>query len=114
MIIKNITKKTTIKRNAELCRSSFSKFVGLMFSANMDKALIFEFNDEKKIRLHMLFVFYPIDVLFLDKEKSVVDMKENFRPFSAYSSKRESMYAIELPKGIIKKTGTSLGDKIKF
>ena len=62
----------------------------------------------------MLFVFYPIDVLFLSKNNIVVDKKENFRPFSFYSSKEKAKYVIELPNGVIRKTKTEIGDKIKL
>ena len=62
----------------------------------------------------MLFVFYSIDVLFLDKDKGVVELKEDFRPFRFYTPKNKAKYVIELPDGIIKKTGTKLGDKISF
>ena len=62
----------------------------------------------------MFFVFYPIDVLFLDKTKIIVDIKEHFRPFTFYKSRKKAMYAVELPHGIIKQTKTETGDKIKF
>lgn len=62
----------------------------------------------------MFFVFYPIDVLFLDKNKIVVGKKENFRPFTFYKPKKKAMYAIELPNAAIKRTKTGIGDKIKF
>ena len=62
----------------------------------------------------MLFVFYPIDVLFLDKNKIVVDMKKNFRPFAFCTSKEKAVYAVALPIGIIEKTKTGIGDLIKF
>ena len=62
----------------------------------------------------MFFVFYPIDVLFLDKNKIVADKKENFKPFAFYKSKKKAMYAIELPNETIKKTKTEIGDKIEF
>ena len=91
-----------------------SKFIGLMFSRNKNTALIFKFNKEQIILLHMLFVFYPIDVLFLNKNKIVVDKKENFMPFAFYKSKKKAMYVIELPFGTIKKTKTGIGDKIEF
>ena len=114
MKIKNINKNNLIANNAVFCTTIFSKFIGLMFSKNRCRCLIFRFNDEKIISLHMLFVFYPIDVLFLDKNKIVVDKKENFKPFTFYNSKKNAMYAVELPSGIIKKTKTEIGDKIKF
>ena len=103
-----------ISSDAVLCRDAFSKFAGLMFSKKQNKALIFEFKKEKDISLHMLFVFYPIDVLFLDKRKIVVDKKENFRPFTLYTSKKKAMYAVELPSGMIKRTKTNLRDRISF
>lgn len=114
MIARNTTKNKVIATDFSLCSGSFSKFLGLMFSVRQNKSLVFRFSKEKIISLHMLFVFYPIDVLFLDKNKIVVDKKENFRPFTFYKSGKKAMYAMELPKGTIKRTKTGIGDKIKF
>jgi hypothetical protein len=113
MHIKNTSKKTLLAKNAKLCTSMFSKSLGLMFSKKK-KSLIFVFKKEKIIPLHMFFVFYPIDVLFLNKNKIVVEIKENFMPFTFYNPKKKAMYIIELPKGTIKKSKTIIGDKIKF
>ncbi|MBI2208836.1 DUF192 domain-containing protein [Candidatus Woesearchaeota archaeon] len=109
--IKNKTKKAVLSNNAKVCSSIFSKSIGLMFSKKK-KSLVFVFEKEKIIPLHMLMVFYPIDVLFLNKSKVVVEMKEKFMPFSFYTPKNEALYIIELPQGIIKKTRTKLGDKL--
>ena len=114
MSIRNATKNMIIWHNAKLCDDVFSKLVGLMFLKNKKIALIFKFNKEKSIALHMFFVFHPIGVLFLDKNKIVVDKKENFMPFTFYKSRKKAMYAVELPFGVIKKTKTIIGDKIRF
>ena len=114
MLIRNATKKRIIADNAKLCNDIFSKLIGLMFSKKHSKTLIFKFNEEKIISLHMFFVFYPIDVLFLDKNKIVVDKKENFKPFAFYESRKKAMYAVELPNGTVKQAKTGAGDKIKF
>jgi uncharacterized membrane protein (UPF0127 family) len=114
MLIKNITKNRIIAHNAKLCDDVFSKFIGLMFSKKENKSLIFKFNKEKIITLHMFFVFYPIDALFLDKNKIVVDKKESFKPFAFYKSKKKAMYSIEIPNGTVKETNTEIGDKISF
>jgi uncharacterized membrane protein (UPF0127 family) len=84
-----------------------------MFSAK-SKNLVFVFKKEKINPLHMLFVFYPIDVLFLDKNKKIVEIKENFRPFEFYTPKKKSKYVIELAKGAVKRSKTKVGDKIRF
>lgn len=113
MLIKNITKKRIIAENAVLC-NDLTKYIGLMFSFKQKNSLVFRFDNEQNIALHMFFVFYPIDVLFLDKNKTVVDMKENFRPFTAYVSKKKAIYAVELPSGAVKITKTQIGDEIGF
>ncbi len=113
-MIRNLTKKKIIAENTRICGDIFSKFMGLMLSKKQEKALVFEFEKEKSISLHMFFVFYSIDVLFLNEGKIVVDKKESFRPFTLYKSRKKAMYAVELPNGTIKMTKTEIGDKIEF
>lgn len=110
----SLTRNAVLADKYGLCDDLLSKSTGLMFSANRKQSLVFKFKNEALISLHMIFVFYPIDVLFLNKNKVVVDKKENFKPFAFCKSRKKAMYAIELPEGAIKKTKTVLGDKIKF
>lgn len=85
-----------------------------MFKRKTDKALIFVFDREKIINLHMFFVFFPIDVLWLDKNKKVVQIKEHLKPFRIIIAKKSAKYIVELPNNTIKKSQTSLGDTISF
>jgi len=112
MYIKNTTKKILLAKNAKVCKNIFSKSLGLMFSK--PRSLIFIFKKEKIIPLHMFFVFYPIDVLFLNKNKIVIEIKENFMPFTFHIPKKKAKYVIEIPKGTIKKSKTKIKDKIEF
>jgi len=112
-MITNKTKKTLIAERHYNFKSLVSKAIGLMFSMN-PKNLIFIFKKEKIVPLHMFFVIFPIDVLFLDKNKTVVEVKENLRPFGFYRPKNKSKFIIELPKGKIKATKTEINDKIDF
>jgi len=115
MII-NTTKNRIIAKKTTLCRIFFSKMLGLMFSAKSkikNKAMIFIFDKEQKVSIHMFFVFYNIDVLWLNKHKQVVEMK-TLHPFNIYYPKRIAKYIIELESGTIKKTKTRIKDKIKF
>ena len=95
-MIFNKTTKTTVSRNHMLCKSSFSKARGLMFRLR-PKALIFVFEKPKIVALHMFFVFFPIDVIYLDKKKEVIEIKEQFMPFSFYTPKKKASYVVELP-----------------
>jgi uncharacterized membrane protein (UPF0127 family) len=112
-MLRNKSKNKILARKIGFCKNSFSKALGLMFSRK-SKTLIFIFEKEKIISLHMFFVFYPIDVLFLDRNKKIVQLKENFKPFRIMIAKKPAKYIIELPEGIIKKTNTRTGDTISF
>jgi len=112
-MLKNKKNNKTLAQNTKLCKNNFSKARGLMFSKK-PKTLIFVFNKEKIISLHMFFVFYPIDVLFLNKNKKVVQLKENFKPFRIIIPTKPAKYIIELPNNTIKKTNTKLGDILSF
>ncbi|MBN2422450.1 DUF192 domain-containing protein [Candidatus Woesearchaeota archaeon] len=114
-MLKNLTKKNTIVKNIKLCKSLFSKFKGLMFSERLkDSCLIFVFNKPVRTDLHMFFVFYAIDVLFLNEDKKVIEIKENFRPFAVYLPEKKSKYIIELPKNTVKKKNIKIKDKLSF
>jgi len=79
-MIKNHSKNFIIINKAKLCKNIFCKAFGFMFRFKKpDKAPVFIFNTERRADLHMLFVFFPIDVLFLDKNKQVIDIKKNFK-----------------------------------
>jgi hypothetical protein len=115
-MIKNLSKNKLLAKEAKFCKSSFSKARGLMFSKKIkDKGLVFIFNKEGIWSLHMLFVFFPIDVLWLNKDYKIVDMKENFAPFSLLAvPKEKSRFVVELPAGTIKNSDTIIGDGISF
>ena len=58
----------------------------------------------------MFFVFYPIDVLLLNKHKEIVEIKKNFKPFTLWNSKEKGKYVVELafPKEY------KVGDKVEI
>lgn len=113
-MIRNISKKNVVVENVKYCKG-LSKYVGLMFSRKIEnKALIFEFKREQISAIHMFFVFYPIDLIFLNENKKVVEIKENLKPFNFYTPKNKAKYVIELSAGSVKKTKTVIGDKLRF
>lgn len=93
------------------CDSFFSKLRGLMFTRKSDRALVFRFAGENKAALHMFFVFYPIDVVYLNANKVIVEMKPNFKPFRVYFPKNRARYVLELPAGYIREHALAVGKK---
>lgn len=111
-MIRNKTQKTIVSKQPIFCKSIWCKASGLMFSRQKD--LIFIFNKPQKVSLHMFFVFYPIDVLYADQDKKVVELKESFNPFTTYHPQQKASYVIELQSGTIQKTKTKLNDILEF
>jgi uncharacterized protein len=63
--------------------------------------------------IHMWFMRFPIDALFLDREKRVVKIVPNLRPWRiAFSLRAHSV--LELPAGTASRTQAAPGDQIEF
>ena len=54
------------------------------------------FNKERKISLHNFFVFFPIDVLILNQNQEIVEIKREFRPFTLAQFQHPGKYVVEL------------------
>ncbi|MBU0471942.1 MAG: DUF192 domain-containing protein [Nanoarchaeota archaeon] len=114
-MINNISKQTVIVLNHSICKSHWCQAIGLMFSKQQkEHGLVFDFRNERKVSLHMFFVFYPIDVLFLNSKKKVVDVKQDFKPFTFYTSKERVKYVLELPLNTINGSKTMIDDLVRF
>lgn len=112
-MIKNITKDVILADRIITRDNIFGIATGLMFHKRLkDTAMVFSLKKEKFASLHMFFVFFPIDVVYLNAENQVVEIKINLMPFSIYKPKNKAKYIIEMPAGIIEKSKTEIGDKI--
>ncbi len=107
MIIRNATQKKILAKKA-----FFSAMFGLMFrKITKDEACVLEnkFNDRLGAGIHMFFVPQELDVLWLDKNKKVVDRK-HCKCWKFYWPKSKAKWIIEL----LDAKNTKIGDKIKF
>ncbi len=62
--------------------------------------------------IHTVGMGYPIDVLFLDRSGRVVHLYHSMPPLRASPFVRRAEDILELPPGILARTGTVLGDVI--
>lgn len=79
-----------------------------MFFRKLKKgeALVLINNEESIVdtAIHTFFVFFPIDVVWLDKNKKIVDFRKNIRPFTPLVvPKKSAKYVVEMAGGSIKK-----------
>lgn len=64
--------------------------------------------------IHMFFMRYPLDVLFLDKEGRVVFMYKGIKPWRVGRIVRGAKMAVELPEGAIEQSLTEVGDRVSL
>jgi len=116
VLLLNMTKNHMISNKVVFADTTFQKFRGLMFKnrKEVNYALVFDFKKALKdsAAIHMFFVFFPIDVVYL-RDSKVVDLHRAVQPFTAYlAPKKHADTLIELPQGTIWKSGISIGDEI--
>jgi uncharacterized protein len=97
--------------DVELADTFLKRMVGLMFRKGLTGALVFDMGRETYDGIHMLFVRFPIDVVFLGPDKMIVDLKPDVKPWvgTAFPGCR-FRYAIELPAGSIGRSGLKTGE----
>lgn len=121
MRVFNKTQKTVICERTELAKSYWQKTKGLMFRKSLprNKGLLMVFGNERRTGIWMFGMRFPIDIVFIDSRKRVVDVKKGIKPFSVnpktwrvfYPSK-SAKYILELNKG--ESQGLRNGDLLSF
>ena len=62
--------------------------------------------------IHMLFMAYPIDAVFVNKEGSIVKIVQNLKPWALYAGAAKAHSVIELPAGKSQEWEMREGDKV--
>ncbi len=111
-LIINTTKNTTIAQKGALADTFFSRMTGLLNRKSLQKneALIIT----RCQHIHMLFMRFAIDAIFVSKDNHVVGLVKDIKPFQLSKIFFHAHYVIEAPVGTIVQTETSLGDRVKI
>ncbi len=90
--------RDVVATNVDLAESILSQTRGLMFRRSLpdDYALAFRFDTAKTRDVHMLFVFVPIDAVWVVDD--VVQRVERLRPWRSFERERCDLL-VELPAG---------------
>jgi hypothetical protein len=112
MLIYNKTRQIPLVQNATVAKTFFDRAKGLLGKKHIlkDEALIIPGCSA----IHMFFMRFPIDVVFADKEKKVVGLVRNIKPFFLSPIFFRAYFAIELQAGIITAYGIQIGDVLSF
>ncbi len=115
--------KQNLKISVEVADTPAAWAKGLMFrnSLAQDSGMLFMFPYESAQSFWMKNTLIPLDIIFISKDKQIIDIKENFQPCPSeqficpsYTSTAPSMYVLEVNAGFVKKHGIKIGDAVEF
>lgn len=110
MNVHNQTKQTQIANQARLANTFLSRMVGLLKTPSLESGQGLIITSCQQI--HMFFMKYALDVIFVDKENRVVGLVEAIQPWGLSPIFWSASQAIELPVGTIQFSQTQIGDQI--
>ena len=112
MKITNLTQKNLLASNTRIAGSFFSRLVGLIGrkSLGASEALVIT----RCQSIHMFFMRFPIDVVFIDEKNRVVGLVKNIKPFQMSPVFWKADRAVELPQDTISRLNTKIGDNLLF
>ena len=104
--------------NVEVAKTDQEKSKGLMFREQMpkDDGMLFFFDDESPKTFWMKNTLLPLDMIFIDADMVVVEIKANVPPCKedpcpTYESE-PAKYVLEINGGVAEKKNINIGDKI--
>ena len=112
MKIFNETRKTLLADEVRVAETFTARLVGLLNRDSFDgkQALVIP----SCRGIHMFFMRFPIDVIFIGEDKKVAGLVKNIKPFQVSPVFWKAASAIELPAGTIAATRTDIGDIIQI
>jgi len=110
VVVTNVTKGTVLADKAQRAGGFIGRGKGLMFAPPLPDGcgLIIEPCNS----IHMFFMRYPLDIVFIDREGEVLFMYEGIKPWRMGRLVKGARMAIELPEGTIARTATRVGDRL--
>lgn len=106
---------------AEVADTPAQRAMGLMFRKSLaaDRGMLFVYTEPGIYSFWMKNCRFPLDILWMGPDQSIVQMKERVPPCSndpcpVYNPRVEALYAIEVVAGFARREGLTLGSKVRF
>ena len=115
-MLKNLRSGEVIARRVVRCDRFLTRGRGLMFRRALAEDEVYLFVERREsvaqTTIHMFFVFFPIAVIWLDRQRQVVDkaLARPFRPY--YAPKKPAQYFVEGHVSLLERV--SAGDQLEF
>jgi uncharacterized membrane protein (UPF0127 family) len=115
-MLRNLTTGETVAGSVVRCDTFWKRGRGLMFRRSLPEDQVYLFVEGREsvaqTTIHMLFVFFPIGVVWLDRDKRVVDLTlaRPFRPY--YAPQSPAQFFVEGPPSLVERV--RVGDQMEF
>ena len=117
-ILDSETDVTLIKLDIEIASTDYEIQTGLMYRKEMGErqGMLFVFNEEAPHSFYMKNTLIPLDILFIDRELTIVKIHRNAEPLNeaGIPSGGPVQYVLEVRAGMSDKWGLEEGDRIEY
>jgi uncharacterized membrane protein (UPF0127 family) len=107
--------------DAEIADTEFTRQQGVMFRKGLadNQAMLFAFEEEGRPEFWMKDTYFPLDFIWINKDKIVVDINTNVPPCLQADCPRiipsiPAQYVLEVKAGTAQKNKIKIGDKVSF
>ena len=102
----------------EIADDEYQTQTGLMYRDNIkdSQGMLFIFPDAQYRSFYMKNTKIPLDILYFDEQKKLINIQKNTKPFNETSlpSEAPSKYVLEINAGLSDHWGIEKGDRIEF
>jgi uncharacterized protein len=114
LYVYNKTRETFVATEALLADSYPRRLVGLLGKTRRWAQLGRGLWIVPSRGVHTIGMLFPIDLIFLGKDKQVVHVEEYVRPFRISKVSLKATSVLELPAHTIYRSGTKIGDQLEI
>lgn len=117
-LYKGQTDSIIAQLDIEIADDDYQRGTGLMYRDHMEasQGMLFVFPDENYRSFYMKNTKIPLDIIYLDSKKTIVNIQKNAQPFNETSlpSSGPAQYVLEINAGLSDTWGLEPGDLAKF
>ncbi|HEX4378756.1 MAG TPA: DUF192 domain-containing protein [Candidatus Acidoferrum sp.] len=114
LYVYNKTRETFVATEALLADSYLTRLVGLLGKTRRWAQLGRGLWIVPSRGVHTIGMLFPIDLIFLGRDKEVVYIEEYVRPFRISKVSLKATSVLELPAHTIYRSGTKIGDQLEI
>lgn len=118
LIIFKVADSTEIKLDIEIADTDFDIQTGLMYRESMqnNQGMLFVFDDVTERYFYMKNTKIPLDIIYLDANKTMVSFQKNAKPMDETSlpSNVPAKYVLEVNAGLVDAWSLAVGDMVEY